>query len=165
MTDEQGWLHTGDVGRFVDGHLYVVDRKKDLIITSGGKNIAPVAVEALLPRHPLIGQVLAYGDRRPYLVSLIVLDAEVAPKWAADAGLEFTDLADLATRPEVIAEIDKAVADANAELARVEQVKRYRVLTSEWTADTGELTPSMKIKRRTVHEMYGAEIDAMYADA
>lgn len=163
VTDTDGWMHTGDIGRFDEtGQLYIVDRKKDLIITAGGKNIAPVAVETLLTRHPLIGQALAYGDRRPYVVALIVLDPETAPGWARKQGIEFDTLEELVYRPEVIEEIDNAVEAANAELARVEQVKRYRLLGSEWTSATGELTPSMKVKRRVVHEMYDSHIQELY---
>ncbi|MBP1161956.1 MULTISPECIES: long-chain fatty acid--CoA ligase [Rhodococcus] len=164
VTDDDGWMHSGDVGRIdEDGHLYIVDRKKDLIITAGGKNIAPAAVEALLTKHPLVGQSLAYGDRRPYLVALIVLDQEAAAAWATSRDIAFATPAELATHPDVIAEIDRAVDLANEDLARVEQVKRYRVLPTEWTPEGGELTASLKIKRRAVHEKYGDVFDALYA--
>lgn len=164
VTDDEGWMHSGDVGRVdEDGHLYIIDRKKDLIITSGGKNIAPAAVEALLTKHPLVGQSLAYGDRRPYLVALIVLDQEAVTAWAAAQGIDVASPSDLATHPDVIAEIDRAVELANEDLARVEQVKRYRVLPTEWTPEGGELTASLKIKRRAVHEKYGDVFNALYA--
>ncbi|GAB2627464.1 AMP-dependent synthetase/ligase [Prescottella soli] len=166
VTDSAGWMHSGDVGRLdADGHLYIVDRKKDLIITAGGKNIAPVAVEALLTKHPMIGQALAYGDRRPYVVALIVLDQDAVAAWAAARGIAFDSVSDLASHPEVIAELDSAVAVANEELARVEQVKRYSVLAAEWTADGGELTPSLKIKRRAIHDKYASAIEALYPPA
>ncbi|GAA4478433.1 AMP-dependent synthetase/ligase [Rhodococcus olei] len=166
VTDDDGWMHSGDVGRIDDdGHLYIVDRKKDLIITAGGKNIAPAAVEALLIKHPLVGQALAYGDRRPYVVALVVLDPVAASGWASARGIEFESLDELATHPDVIAEIDRAVALANEDLARVEQVKRYTLLTSEWTADSGELTASLKVKRRVVHDMYAAAIEELYESA
>ncbi|RDI16149.1 long-chain acyl-CoA synthetase [Rhodococcus sp. AG1013] len=166
VTDDEGWMHSGDVGRLdEDGHLYIVDRKKDLIITAGGKNIAPVAVEALLTKHALVGQALAYGDRRPYVVALIVLDQETAAAWATARGIAFDSLNDLATHPEVIAELDGAVELANTDLARVEQVKRYAVLGAEWTAESGELTPSLKIKRRSVYDKYADVIEDLYAPA
>jgi long-chain acyl-CoA synthetase len=164
VTDDEGWMHSGDVGRIdEDGHLYIIDRKKDLIITAGGKNIAPAAVEALLTRHPLVGQSLAYGDRRPYVVALIVLDQAAATAWATSRGIDVEAHPDLATHPDVIAEIDRAVESANGDLARVEQVKRYRVLPTEWTPESGELTASLKIKRRAVHEKYGDVFEALYA--
>ncbi|MFG1782479.1 AMP-dependent synthetase/ligase [Rhodococcus oryzae] len=164
VTDDEGWMHSGDVGRVdEDGHLYIIDRKKDLIITSGGKNIAPAAVEALLTKHPLVGQSLAYGDRRPYVVALIVLDQEAVTAWAASQGIDVASPSELATHPDVIAEIDRAVDLANEDLARVEQVKRYRVLPTEWTPEGGELTASLKIKRRAVHEKYGDVFEALYA--
>ncbi|CRK53287.1 AMP-dependent synthetase and ligase [Rhodococcus sp. RD6.2] len=164
VTDDEGWMHSGDVGRIdEDGHLYIIDRKKDLIITAGGKNIAPAAVEALLTRHPLVGQSLAYGDRRPYVVALIVLDQAAATAWATSRGIDVEAHSDLATHPDVIAEIDRAVESANDDLARVEQVKRYRVLPTEWTPESGELTASLKIKRRAVHEKYGDVFEALYA--
>ncbi|WP_158726451.1 AMP-dependent synthetase/ligase [Tomitella fengzijianii] len=162
VTDDEGWLHTGDVGTVVDGHLFIIDRKKELIITSGGKNVAPVKIEALLTDHPLIGQALAYGDRRKYIVALLALDAEQAPAWAAKAGIEFTDLSDLSTDATVLAEVERVVAAANEKLSRPEQVKKFRVLAGEWTPESGELTPSMKMKRATVQKNYRDEIESMY---
>lgn len=162
--DAEGWMHTGDIGRLdADGFLYIVDRKKELIITSGGKNIAPVAIEALLTRHPLIGQALAYGDRRPYVVALIVLDPEAAPGWAISSGITYSSLAELSEHPEVLREIGLAVAAANKELARVEQVKAFHVLPTEWTVEGGELTPSLKMKRRVVEDKNHEAIQALYA--
>ncbi|TJZ75959.1 long-chain fatty acid--CoA ligase [Rhodococcus oryzae] len=112
---------------------------------------------------PLVGQSLAYGDRRPYLVALMVLDQEAAAAWATSRDIAFATPAELATHPGVIAEIDRAVDLANEDLARVEQVKRYRVLPTEWTPEGGELTASLKIKRRAVHEKYDDVFDALYA--
>ena len=147
--DEDGWMHSGDIGRLdEEGNLYVVDRKKDLIITSGGKNIAPAVVEALLIKHPLIGQALAFGDRRPYVVALIVLDPDAGAAWAAVRGIDIDSVTELGSHPEVRAELDRAIEEANGKLSRVEQVKRYSVLATEWTAEGGELTPSLKVKRR-----------------
>jgi len=164
LIDADGWLHTGDIGRLdEDGFLSVVDRKKELIITAGGENVPPAAIENLLVAHELIGQALAYGDRRPYLVALLTLDAEVAPAWARARGIEAGSLAELAARPEVLAEIGSAVAEANRRLARVQQVKRWRLLPVEWTAESEELTPTLKLKRRVVHAKYSDEIDTLYA--
>ena len=164
LIDADGWLHTGDIGRLDDdGFLSVVDRKKELIITAGGENVPPAAVENLLVAHPLIGQALAYGDRRPYVVALLTLDAEVAPVWARARGIEAESLAALAQNAEVLAEVEQAVAAANQHLARVQQVKRWRLLPVEWTAESEELTPTLKLKRRVVHAKYADDIDTLYA--
>ncbi|TDD95844.1 AMP-dependent synthetase/ligase [Actinomadura rubrisoli] len=163
LIDADGWVRTGDVGRLdADGFLTVVDRKKELIITAGGENIAPSPIENHLKEHPLVGQALAYGDRRPYVVALITLDGEVAPVWAAAHGIDSTGLAALAEHPLVLDEIARAVDDANARLARVQQVKRWRLLPAEWTAESEELTPTLKLKRRVVHGKYASAIDALY---
>ncbi|MFS2291909.1 MAG: AMP-dependent synthetase/ligase [Actinomadura sp.] len=165
LIDQDGWIHTGDVGRLdEDGFLTIVDRKKELIITAGGENIAPSMIENHLKEHPLIGQALAFGDRRPYVVALITLDGEVAPVWAAAHGIDTTDLAALAENPLVLEEIAKAVEDANTRLARVQQVKKWRLLPGEWTAESEELTPTLKLKRRVVHAKYAEAIDALYAE-
>ena len=164
LVDEDGWLHTGDIGSLDgDGFLSVVDRKKELIITAGGENISPAAVENLLVAHPLIGQALAFGDQRPYVVALLTLDGEVAPAWARSRGIEAGSLAELATHPQVLAEVTGAVAAANERLARVQQVKRWRLLPVEWAPDSGELTPTLKLKRGVVHAMHADDIDSLYA--
>jgi long-chain acyl-CoA synthetase len=163
LIDAGGWLHTGDIGSLDgDGFLSVIDRKKELIITAGGENVSPAGIENLLVAHPLIGQALAFGDLRPYVVALLTLDGEVAPAWAKAHGIEADSLAELATHPAVLAEVETAVADANRHLARVQQVKRWRLLPVEWTAETEELTPTLKLKRRIVHAKYADDIDALY---
>ena len=141
----------------------MTDRKKELIITAGGENIAPAAVENALVAHPLIGQALAYGDRRPYVVALLTLDGEAAPSWARARGITAGSLAALASDPQVLAEVAAGVAAANEQLARVQQVKRWRLLPVEWTAQTEELTPTLKLKRRVVHAKYADVIDSLYA--
>jgi long-chain acyl-CoA synthetase len=164
LIDSGGWLHTGDIGSLdADGFLSVVDRKKELIITSGGENISPAAIENLLVAHPLVGQALAFGDRRPYVVALLTLDGEVAPAWARARGIEAGSLAELAGHPAVLAAVGEAVTAANARLARVQQVKAWRLLPVEWTAESEELTPTLKLKRRIVHAKYADVIDALYA--
>ncbi|MGW4664707.1 AMP-dependent synthetase/ligase [Streptosporangium sandarakinum] len=165
LIDEDGWLHTGDIGTIDDdGFIRIVDRKKELIITAGGENISPANIENHLKEHPLIGQALAYGDGRPYPVAILTLDGEVAAGWARSRGIPATDLAGLAGHPEVLAEVGAAVAAANERLARVQQVKRWRLLPAEWTAETEELTPSLKLKRRVVHAKYAGIIDELYRD-
>ena len=163
LIDADGWLHTGDIGSLDDdGFLSVVDRKKELIITAGGENIAPAGIENLLVAHPLIGQALAYGDRRKYVVALLTLDGEVAPAWAKARGIEAGSLAALAADPVVLAEVSAAVAAVNERLARVQQVKRWQLLPVEWTAETEELTPTLKLRRRIVHAKYADVLDTLY---
>ncbi|MBB4919531.1 AMP-dependent synthetase/ligase [Streptosporangium saharense] len=164
LLDEDGWLHTGDVGTVdADGFVSILDRKKELIITAGGENISPANIEGLLREHPLVGQALAYGDGRPYPVAILTLDGETAPVWAKERGIGFTDLADLAGHPEVAEQVAGAVAAANGRLARVQQVKRWRLLPVEWTPESQELTPSLKLRRRVIHARYAREIDGLYA--
>ena len=163
LIDADGWLHTGDIGSIDDdGFVRVVDRKKELIITSGGENISPAAIENLLVAHPLIGQALAFGDQRNYVVALLTLDGEVAPAWAKARGIEAAPLADLARHPVVLAAVGEAVATANQQLARVQQVKRWQLLPVEWTAESEELTPTLKLRRRIIHHKYADEISALY---
>ncbi|GLX36767.1 AMP-dependent synthetase [Streptomyces roseochromogenus] len=161
--DAEGWFPTGDVGRLdEDGFLWLTDRKKELIITSTGKNVSPALVENTVKEHPLIGQALVHGDGRSYLVALLVLDPELAPAWAAARGIGTASLAELAGHPAVLEETARAVAAANARLNRTEQIKRYRLLAEEWGPQTGELTPSLKLRRRVVREKYGPLIEELY---
>ncbi|HYY19767.1 MAG TPA: long-chain fatty acid--CoA ligase [Streptosporangiaceae bacterium] len=164
LFDADGWLHTGDIGSVdSDGFLSVIDRKKELIITAGGENVSPAMVENLLVAHALIGQALAYGDRRPYLVALLTLDAEMAAAWARAQDVAAGGLTELTGHPAVLAEVGAAVAAANQRLARVQQIKAWRLLPTEWTADSEELTPTLKLKRRIIHTKYADTIDSLYA--
>ncbi|HKC19795.1 MAG TPA: AMP-binding protein, partial [Candidatus Dormibacteraeota bacterium] len=161
--DAEGWLHTGDVGEIdSEGYLRIVDRKKELIITAGGKNISPANLEALLKQNPLIGQAAVIGDRRPYVSALIVLDPEVAPVWARKAGIAFTSMAGLAADPAVRAEVQKAVDETNRHVSNVEAVKRFTILPADWTAESEELTPTLKLKRRVINQKYADAIEDMY---
>jgi long-chain acyl-CoA synthetase len=163
LIDGDGWLHTGDVGELdADGYLRIVDRKKELIITSSGKNVSPANIEGLLKEHPLVGQALAYGDNRPYVVALVVLDHEMMPAWAARNGMAAAAPAELAAHERVLAEVQQAVDAANQRLARAEQVKQFEVLPVEWTAESEELTPTLKLRRRIIHAKYAERIDALY---
>lgn len=160
--DAEGWFATGDVGRLdEDGYLWITDRKKELIVTSTGKNVSPALVENTLKEHPLVGQAYAHGDERPYLVALLVLDRETAPVWAAARGIGGDGEA-LVAHPEVAAELGRAVAAANARLSRAERVKAHLVVSEEWGPGTGELTPSLKLRRAVVRERYGAALAALY---
>jgi long-chain acyl-CoA synthetase len=162
--DADGWLATGDVGDLdEDGYLRIVDRKKELIINAAGKNMSPANIESTLKgATPLIGQACVIGDFRPYNTALIVLDPDYLAAWALKQGLSGTP-AELARHPAVLDAVQKGVDDANTKLSRVEQIKRFTVLPTEWAPGGDELTPTMKLKRKPIVQKYAAEIDAMYA--
>ncbi|WP_370246717.1 long-chain fatty acid--CoA ligase [Nocardioides sp.] len=163
LYDADGWLHTGDIGTLDDdGFFAIVDRKKELIITSAGKNIAPSNIENFLKESPLIGHAMAIGDGRPYVVAVLTLDGEIAPLIAAQAGIGTTDLAELAQHPTIRAMVQQAVDAANERLSRPEQVKAYELLPTEWTAESEELTPTLKLKRRVVNTKYADVVDRLY---
>jgi long-chain acyl-CoA synthetase len=161
--DPDGTLHSGDIGTIDDeGYLRIVDRKKELIITAGGKNISPANLEAALKMIPLVGQAAAIGDQRPYVSALVVLDAEVAPAWAREQGIEFASLEELAAHEAVVAEIERGLEEVMAGFNNAERVKRVTVLHEEWLPDSEELTPTSKLKRRGIHAKYAAEIEGLY---
>ena len=163
--DEDGWLLTGDIGELdADGYLKIVDRKKELIINAAGKNMSPANIEATLKAaSPLIGQAVAIGDARPYNVALITLDPDFAPGWAKKQGLGGDSLEDLAGNEDAVAAVQAAVDEANAKLSRVEQIKKFKLLPTDWQPGGDELTPTMKLKRRPIDDKYEAEIEALYA--
>ena len=155
-----GWLHTGDLGEVdSDGYLKITGRKKDIIITAGGKNITPANLEAEIKQHPLISQCVVVGDRRPYLVCVVTLDPEEAQKLAEEKGL---DVSSLHANAEIRASIQAHLDQINQKFARVEQVKKFEILPNDFSQEGGELTPSMKVKRNIVAQKYADEVEALY---
>lgn len=166
LIDAEGWIHSGDIGTIdEDDFISIVDRKKELIITSAGKNIAPSNIENYLKESPIVGHAMAIGDGRPYVVAVLTLDPEIAPLVAEKLGLSGLSLADLAQHPQILTMVQAAVDAANERLSRPEQVKKWVLLTNEWTAESAELTPTLKLKRRVVNENYADQIAAMYSDS
>ena len=164
--DADGWLHTGDIAEIDDdGYVTIVDRKKELIINAAGKNMSPANIEAALKSaHPLIGQAVAIGDRRPYNVALIVLDPDVCAAFAKahEHHRRLAGRACPATR-SAQALVAEAIDRANGNLARVEQIKRHAILGHDWLPGAEELTPTLKLRRKVIAEKYAAEIEALYA--
>ncbi|MCL4821684.1 MAG: AMP-binding protein [Vicinamibacteria bacterium] len=163
VLDAEGWYHTGDVGTLdADGYLSVTDRKKELLITSGGKNVAPAPIEARLKQIPGVGQAVAIGDRRPYLAALLALDPQRLPSALQAAGCPGLDAAAAAASPQFRAFVERHVEKLNGELARFESVRRFALLPAEFTVEGGELTPTLKLRRKPIAEKYAAEIEGLY---
>jgi long-chain acyl-CoA synthetase len=161
-----GWLRTGDIGRIdEDGFLFITDRKKDLLVTSGGINIAPQPIESLLRSDPFISQALVYGDRRPYPVALVTVNFEAAAELARSHGILWTDHARLSRHPEVVARVERIIAEKNAHLQSYARIKRFAVLPAELTEEAGEVTPTQKVKRKQVAEKYADVLESLYREA
>jgi long-chain acyl-CoA synthetase len=162
---EGEWLHTGDLGRLEDGFLFITGRKKDIIITAGGKNITPANLENGLKQNRWISQAVVVGDRRPYLIALLTLDPEEAPALAQSLGLEDDSVEALRTNEQVRAEIQKVVDEVNSHVGPVEQIKRFEILDHDLSQETGELTPTLKVKRNVVNEKFAGVVDEVYSRA
>lgn len=161
---EDGWFHTGDIGELDDeGFLRITGRKKELIVTAGGKNVAPAVLEDRLRAHPLVSQCMVVGDNQPFIGALITLDEEALPTWLKIKGKPEAPAADLVHDPDVVAEIQAAVDEANKAVSHAEAIKKFRILPVDFTEEGGQLTPSLKLKRAVVLKEFGAEVDALYA--
>lgn len=161
-TIQDGWLHTGDIGEFdADGYLKITDRKKDIIVLSGGDNVSPARIEGFLLLQPEIAQVMVHGDKHPHVVALVVPDADAAREWANQHGLE-TDLAQLAHDPQFNKLIGQAIDRVNRGLSAIERIRRFAILAEGFTIDNGMLTPSLKIRRHKIRERWAQEIDRLY---
>ena len=159
-----GWFHTGDLGAIDEnGFLTIVGRKKEIIVTAGGKNVAPALLEDRLRAHPLISQAMVVGDAQPFIAALITIDPEAFPAWKSRNGKDTSaTVGDLADDPDLNAEIDLAVKDANQAVSHAESIRKFRILPVDFTEDTGELTPTLKVKRKVVAEKFASDIDALY---
>ncbi len=164
---EDGWFKTGDIGAFdEDGYLEITGRKKEMIVTAGGKNVAPASLEDPIRANPIIGQVLVVGDQKPFIAALITLDEEMLPVWLNNNGLDATmSVAEAAAHPTVVAELQRAVDNANANVSRAESIRKFHVLTSDLSEESGHLTPKLSVKRHLVLKDFADEIEAMYTDA
>jgi long-chain acyl-CoA synthetase len=163
FTDD--WFHTGDLGAIDDdGFLTIIGRKKEIIVTAGGKNVAPAILEDRLRAHPLISQAMCVGDQKPFIAALITIDPEAFPGWKERNGKSAdASVADLAEDPDLLAEVELAVKDANQAVSKAEAIRKFRILPVDFTEDTGELTPTMKVKRKVVAEKFASDIEALYA--
>jgi long-chain acyl-CoA synthetase len=161
---EGGWFRTGDIGSFdAEGFLTITGRKKEIIVTAGGKNVAPAALEDPIRANPIIGQVVVVGDQKPFISALVTLDPEMLPTWLANNGLDKDmSLADAAKDEAVRAEVQKAVDAANTRVSRAESIRKFTILDSEWTEGSGHLTPKMSIKRNVIMSDFADEISAIY---
>jgi len=160
-----GWMHTGDVGMIdEEGYLKLTDRKKDLIITAGGKNVAPQYLENLLKFSPYINDSVVIGDRRKYLTALIVIDEENVTKYAQDNKVQFTTFASMTRAPEVISLIQEEINKVNKQVSRVENIRKFRIIDKKLYTEDGEVTPTMKVKRKSINAQFGDLIESMYKD-
>ncbi|MDH6678180.1 long-chain acyl-CoA synthetase [Rhodococcus sp. LBL1] len=162
---EDGWFHTGDLGTVdSEGYITITGRKKEIIVTAGGKNVSPAQLEDHLRAHPLISQAIVVGDQKPFIGALITIDAEALPAWNERNGKPAgTTVAELLSDPDLTAEIDEAIAEANKLVSHAEAIKKYRILPVDFTEETGELTPTLKLKRNVVHESFANDIEQIYS--
>src|SRR5262249_39974444 len=162
VLEPDGWFHTGDIGEIdEEGFVRITGRKKEILVTAGGKNVAPSLLEDRVRAHPLVSQCLVVGDGRPFIAALVTIDPDAFPEWAA-AHDKTGKLADLVDDPDLRAEIQHAVDDANAAVSRAESIRKFTILADDWTEEGGQLTPSLKLKRNVVLREQRDEITALF---
>ena len=161
---EHGWFHTGDIGTLdEDGYLTITGRKKEIIVTAGGKNVAPAVIEDRIRAHALVAECMVVGDGRPFVGALVTLDEEFLPRWAEQHGKAGATAEQLRHDPELLAEIQQAIDDGNAAVSKAEAVKKFRILPVQFTEESGHITPSLKLKRNVVARDFASDIEALYA--
>jgi long-chain acyl-CoA synthetase len=161
--DADGWFHTGDLGEFdVDGFIKITGRKKEILVTAGGKNVAPAVLEDQIRLHPLVSQCMVVGDGKPFIAALITIDAENVVPWATERGKP-TDVASLTDDADLIAEIQKAVTEANGSVSHAEEIKKFSILATDWTQESGELSLKLSLRRHIVMKNHEADVEALYA--
>ena len=164
VIDDEGWFHTGDIGELdEDGYLRITGRKKELIVTAAGKNVAPAPLEDRLRAHPLVSQAVVVGDERPFVAALVTIDEEAFADWVADSGLDAGSVAEAAETAELRAAVRAAIDDANLSVSRAESIREFAILPNDFTIEAGELTPTLKVRRAVVQGRYQAAIDSIYA--
>lgn len=162
VIDRDGWFHTGDIGVLdEEGYLRITGRKKELLVTAGGKNVAPAPLEDRLRAHPIISQVMVVGDAQPYIAAIVTLDPEQAAIWAESHG-KSPSLDALKQDPDLVAEIQSAVDQANAAVSKAESIRRFRILATDFSIEDGELTPTLKVRRDVVGDHFADDIAALY---
>jgi long-chain acyl-CoA synthetase len=163
--DPDGWFHTGDIGEIdEDGYVKITGRKKELIVTAGGKNVAPAVLEDRVRAHLLVSQCLVVGDQKPFIAALVTVDPETFPGWLEEHGKPAdTAVADMVDDPDLRADIQTAIDDANKAVSKAESIRKFAILTDDWTEAAGQLTPSLKLKRNVVMQESADEIAALYA--
>jgi long-chain acyl-CoA synthetase len=164
VLEDDGYFHTGDIGELDDdGFLKITGRKKELIVTAGGKNVAPAVLEDRLRGHPLVSQCMVVGDNRPFIACLVTIDPEALPQWKREHGKpESAQVEDLVDDPDLQAEVQKAVDEANKAVSRAEAIRKFRILSVDFTEEGGQMTPTLKLKRNVVSKDFAAEIEALY---
>ncbi|MGA1701625.1 MAG: long-chain fatty acid--CoA ligase, partial [Candidatus Nanopelagicales bacterium] len=163
--EPDGWFHSGDIGEIDDqGFVKITGRKKELIVTAGGKNVAPAVLEDRLRANWLVSQCMVVGDQQPFIAALVTIDPESFPGWLKQAGKpEGSTIESMINDPDLVAEIQKAVDEANKAVSNAEAIKKFTILPVDWTEEGGQLTPSMKLKRNVVMKEFASEVDALYA--
>jgi long-chain acyl-CoA synthetase len=160
--DSDGWFHTGDVGEFdVDGFIKITGRKKEILVTAGGKNVAPAVLEDQIRQHPLVSQCMVVGDGKPFIAALVTIDPETIGDWAGKHGKE-NDMSVLVDDKDLIAEVQKAIDDANTAVSKAEEIKKFTLLPTDWTQENGELSLKLSLRRHIVMQKHESDVEALY---